>query len=93
MTKDKLKDNILRTICCLNSDISNKDRQLLIKLFNSIVDYTNNTELEQDVKVITQKHNELAETVNELKTKVETYSNKINELEQRVHQLENASQS
>lgn len=93
MTKDKLKDNVIRTICCLNSDISNKDRELLIKLFNSIIDYTNNTELEQDVKVITQKHNELAETVNELKTKVETYSNKINELEQRVHQLENASQS
>lgn len=93
MTKDKLKDDIIRTICCLNSDISNKDRELLIKLFNSIVDYTNNTKLEQDVKVITQKHNELAETVNELKTKVETYSNKINELEQRVHQLENASQS
>lgn len=77
----------------LNSDISNKDRNLLIELLKSIVDYTNNTELEQDVKVITQKHNELAETVNELKTKVETYSNKINELEQRVHQLENASQS
>lgn len=93
MTKDKLKDDIIRTICCLNSDISNKDRELLIKLFNSIIDYTNNTELEQDVKVITQKHNELAETVNELKTKVETYSNKINELKQRVHQLENASQS
>lgn len=93
MTKDKLKDNIIRTICCLNSDISNKDRNLLIELLKSIVDYTNNTELEQDVKVITQKHNELAETVNELKTKVETYSNKINELEQRVHQLENASQS
>lgn len=93
MTKDKLKDNILRTICCLNSDISNKDRNLLIELLNSIVDYTNNIELEQDVKVITQKHNELAETVNELKTKIETYSNKINELEQRVHQLENASQS
>lgn len=93
MTKDKLKDNIIRTICCLNSDISNKDRNLLIELLSSIVDYTNNTELEQDVKVITQKHNELAETVNELKTKVETYSNKINELEQRVHQLENASQS
>lgn len=92
MTKDKLKDDIIRTICCLNSDISNKDRELLIKLLNSIVDYTN-TELEQDVKVITQKHNELAEIVNELKTKVETYSNKINELEQRVHQLENASQS
>lgn len=93
MTKDKLKDDIIRTICFLNSDISNKDRELLIKLFNSIIDYTNNTELEQDVKVIEQKHNELAETVNELKTKVETYSNKINELEQRVHQLENASQS
>lgn len=93
MTKDKLKDDVIRTICYLNSDISNKDRELLIKLFNSIIDYTNNTELEQDVKVITQKHNELAETVNELKTKVETYSDKINELEQRVHQLENASQS
>lgn len=83
MTKDKLKDDVIRTICCLNSDISNKDRELLIKLFNSIIDYTNNTELEQDVKVITQKHNEL----------VETYSDKINELEERVHQLENASQS
>lgn len=93
MTKDKLKDDVIRTICCLNSDISNKDRELLIKLFNSIIDYTNNTELEQDVKVITQKYNELAKIVNELKTKVETYSNKINELEQRVHQLENASQS
>lgn len=93
MTKDKLKDDIIRTIYCLNSDISNKDRNLLIELLNSIVDYTNNTKLEQDVKVITQKHNELVETVNELKTKVETYSNKINELEQRVHQLENASQS
>lgn len=93
MTKDKLKDDIIRTICSLNSDISNKDRNLLIELLKSIVDYTNNTELEQDIKVITQKHNELTETVNELKTKVETYSNKINELEQRVHQLENASQS
>lgn len=93
MTKDKLKNDIIRTICSLNSDISNKDRNLLIELLKSIVDYTNNTELEQNVKVITQKHNELAETVNELKTKVETYSNKINELEQRIHQLENASQS
>lgn len=93
MTKDKLKDDIIRTICRLNSDISNKDRKLLIELLNSIVDYTNNTELEQGVKVITQKYNELVEIVNELKTKVETYSNKINELEQRVHQLENASQS
>lgn len=93
MTKDKLKDDIIRTICCLNSDISIKDRELLIKLLNSIVDYTNNTELEQDIKVIMQKHNELVETVNELKTKIETYSDKINELEQRVQQLENSSQS
>jgi uncharacterized protein YoxC len=93
MTKDKLKDDIIRTICYLNSDISNKDRELLITLLNSIVDYTNNTELEQDIKVITQKHNELVETVNELKTKIETYSDKINELEQRVQQLENSSQS
>lgn len=93
MTKDKLKDDVIRTIYCLNSDISNKDRELLIKLFNSIIDYTNNTELEQKVKVIEQKHNELVDTVNELKAKVETYSNKIKELEERVHQLENASQS
>lgn len=41
MTKDKLKDDIIRTICFLNSDISNKDRKLLIELLNSIVDYTN----------------------------------------------------
>ncbi len=93
MTKDKLKDDVIRTICSLNSNISNKDRNLLIELLKSIIDYTNNTELEQDVKVITQKHNELAEIVNELKAKVETYSDKINELEERVHQLENASQS
>lgn len=93
MTKDKLKDDILKTILDLNNDISNRDRNKLIKLLNSIIDYTNNTELEQKVKVIEQKHNELVDTVNELKTKVETYSNKINELEQRVHQLENASQS
>lgn len=93
MTKDKLKDDIIRTICFLNSDISNKDRELLIKLFNSIIDYINNTELEQKVKVIEQKHNELVDTVNELKAKVETYFDKINELEERVHQLENASQS
>lgn len=83
MTKDKLKDDIIRTISNLNNDISIESRELLIKLLNSIVDYTNNTELEQDVKVIKQKHNEL----------VETYSDKINELEERVHQLENASQS
>lgn len=54
MTKDKLKDNIIRTINNLNNDISIESRELLIKLLNSIVDYTNNTELEQDVKVITQ---------------------------------------
>ncbi len=41
MTKDKLKDDIIRTIFCLNSDISNKDKKLLIELLNSIVDYTN----------------------------------------------------
>lgn len=93
MTKDKLKDDIIRAICYLNSDISNKDRKLLIELLNSIVDYTNNTELEQKIKVIEQKHNELVDTVNELKTKIETYSDKINELEQRVQQLENSSQS
>lgn len=93
MTKDKLKDDIIRIIYSLNSDISNKDRELLIKLFNSIIDYTNNTELEQKVKVIEQKYNELVDTVNELKAKVETYFDKINKLEERVHQLENASQS
>lgn len=93
MTKDKLKDDIIRTIYYLNSNISNKDRELLIKLFNSIINYTNNTELEQKVKVIEQKHNELVNTVNELKAKVETYFDKINEPEERVHQLENASQS
>lgn len=93
MTKDKLKDDVIRTIYCLSSDISIENRELLIKLFNSIIDYTNNTELEQKVKVIEQKHNELVNTVNELKAKVETYFDKINELEERVHQLENASQS
>lgn len=70
MTKDKFKNDVIRTICCLNSDISNKDRELLIKLFNSIIDYTNNTELEQDVKVITQKHNELVKQLMNLKLKL-----------------------
>ena len=41
MTKDKLKDNIIRTINNLNNDISIESRELLIKLLNSIVDYTN----------------------------------------------------
>lgn len=68
MAKNKLKDDIIRTICCLNSDISNKDRNLLIELLNSIVDYTNNTELEQKVKVETysDKINELEERVHQL---------------------------
>lgn len=93
MTKDKLKDDVIRTICCLNSDISNKDRELLIKLFNSIVDYTNNTELEQKVTQLQQKHNELVETVEELETKLQTYSDKVDNLETRVQALENSSQS
>ena len=41
MTKDKLKDDIIRTIYNLNNDISIESRELLIKLLNSIVDYTN----------------------------------------------------
>lgn len=93
MTKDKLKDDIIRTICFLNSDISNKDRKLLINLLNSIVDYTNNTELEQKVTQLQQKHNELVETVEELKTKLQTYSDKVDNLETRVQVLENSSQS
>lgn len=86
MNKNKLKEDILKTILCLNSDISNIDRNRLINLLNSIVDYTNNAELEQ-------KYNELVEAFNELKNKVNTYSDKINELEQKVNQLENNSQS
>lgn len=86
MNKNKLKEEILKTILCLNSDISNMDRNRLINLLNSIIDYTNNTELEQ-------KYNELVEAFNELKNRVNTYSDKINELEQKVNQLENNSQS
>lgn len=41
MTKDKLKNDIIRTISNLNNDISIESRELLIKLLNSIVDYTN----------------------------------------------------
>lgn len=66
MTKDKLKDDIIRTIHCLSSDISDKDRNLLIELLNSIVDYTNNTELEQ-------KYNELVKSIN----RVEKLANEI----------------
>ncbi len=108
MTKDKLKDDIIRTICCLNSDISNKDRELLIKLLNSIVDYTNNTELEQELAQLQQKYNELVTNINEVeklandtKTKHNSLysyiSNnlnpKVNNIDERVTALENSSQS
>lgn len=108
MTKDKLKDDIIRTICCLNSDISNKDRELLIKLFNSIVDYTNNTELEQELAQLQQKYNELVTNINEVEklandTKAKhnsLYSDinnrlkpKVNNIDERVTALENSSQS
>lgn len=108
MTKDKLKNDIIRTIYCLNSDISNKDRQLLIKLFNSIVDYTNNTELEQELAQLQQKYNELVTNINEVeklandtKTKHNSlYSDinnnlkpKVNNIDERVTALENSSQS
>lgn len=108
MTKDKLKDDIIRTICCLNSDISNKDRQLLIKLFNSIIDYTNNTELEQELAQLQQKYNELVTNINKVEklandTKTShnfLYSDinnnlkpKVNNIDERVTALENSSQS
>lgn len=108
MTKDKLKDNVIKTICCLNSDISNKDRKLLIKLFNSIIDYTNNTELEQELAQLQQKYNELVTNINEVeklandtKTKHNSlYSDisnnlkpKVNNIDERVTALENSSQS
>lgn len=91
MTKDKLKDDVIRTICCLNSDISNKDRELLIKLFNSIIDYTNNTELEQEIGQLQQKYNELTGDINEYVNN--TLKPKINSINDRVTALENASQS
>lgn len=108
MTKDKLKDDIIRTICCLNSDISNKDRNLLIELLNSIVDYTNNTELEQELAQLQQKYNELVTNINEvekLANDTETKHNslysyinnnlkpKVNNIDERVTALENSSQS
>lgn len=108
MTKDKLKDDVIRTICCLNSDISNKDRELLIKLLNSIVDYTNNTELEQELAQLQQKYNELVTNINKVeklandtKTKYNSlYSDisnnlkpKVNNIDERVTALENSSQS
>ncbi len=108
MTKDKLKDDIIRTICCLNSDISNKDRNLLIELLKSIVDYTNNTKLEQELAQLQQKYNELVTNINEVeklandtKTKHNslyidvnnTLKPKINSIDERVTALENSSQS
>lgn len=108
MTKDKLKDDIIRTICCLNSDVSNKDRELLIKLFNSIIDYTNNTELEQEIGQLQQKYNELVTNINKvekLANETKTSHNylytdvnnnlkpKVNHIDERVTALENSSQS
>lgn len=108
MTKDKLKDDVIRTICCLNSDISNKDRKLLIELLNSIIDYINNTELEQKVTKLQQKYDELVQTINEVKTIAndtkakhnslfsDVNSNlkpKVNSIDSRVTALENSSQS
>ena len=108
MTKDKLKNDIIRTICCLNSDISIEDRELLIKLLNSIVDYTNNTKLEQELAQLQQKYNELVTNINEVeklandtKTKYNSlYSDisnnlkpKVNNIDERVTALENSSQS
>lgn len=108
MTKDKLKDDVIRTICFLNSDISNKNRELLIKLFNSIIDYTNNTELEQELAQLQQKYNELVTNINKVEklaseTKTQhnslysdvnnTLKPKINSINERVTALENASQS
>nr|UVY62773.1 MAG: hypothetical protein [Bacteriophage sp.] len=108
MTKDKLKDDVIRTICCLNSDISINGRELLIKLFNSIIDYTNNTELEQEIGQLQQKYNELTGDINEvekLANDVRTKHNslytdvnntlkpKVNNIDERVTALENSSQS
>lgn len=108
MTKDKLKDDVIRTIYYLNSDVSNKDRELLIKLFNSIIDYTNNTELEQEIGQLQQKYNELVTNINKVEklaneTKIShnyLYTDvnnnlkpKVNHIDERVTALENSSQS
>lgn len=71
MTKEQIKSNINKTILDLNSDISNYDKNKLIDLLKSIVDYTNNTELEQEVTQLQQKYNELVETVEELKSRIQ----------------------
>lgn len=108
MTKDKLKDDVIRTIYCLSSDISIENRELLIKLFNSIIDYTNNTELEQEIGQLQQKYNELVTNINKvekLANEIKTNHNflysdvnntlkpKINSIDKRVTALENSSQS
>lgn len=108
MAKNKLKDDIIRTICCLNNDISIEGKELLIKLLNSIVDYTNNTELEQELAQLQQKYNELVTNINEVeklandtRTKHNSlYSDisnnlkpKVNNIDKRVTALENSSQS
>lgn len=101
MTKDKLKDDVIRTICCLNSDISNKDRELLIKLFNSIIDYTNNTELEQKYNELVKSINKVEKLASETKTGhnylyTDVNNNlkpKVNHIDERVTALENSSQS
>lgn len=108
MTKDKLKDDVIRTIYCLSSDISIENRELLIKLFNSIIDYTNNTKLEQELAQLQQKYNELVTNINKvekLANETKTHHNslysdvnntlkpKINSIDERVTALENSSQS
>lgn len=108
MTKDKLKDDVIKTIYCLSSDISIENRELLIKLFNSIIDYTNNTKLEQELAQLQQKYNELVTNINKVEKLVnETKTNhnslysdvnntlkpKINSIDERVTALENSSQS
>lgn len=108
MTKDKLKDDIIRTIYCLNNNISIEGKELLIKLFNSIVDYTNNTELEQELAQLQQKYNELVTNINEVeKLANDTKTNhnslysdinnnlkpKVNNIDERVTALENSNQS
>lgn len=108
MTKDKLKDDVIRTIYCLSSDISIENRELLIKLFNSIIDYTNNTKFEQELAQLQQKYNELVTNINKVeKLANETKTNhnflyndvnnilkpKVNNIDERVTALENSSQS
>lgn len=68
MDKNKIKEDILKSIFSLNSDITNKDRNILFNLLNSIIDYTtNNAELKQ--------------TVIELSSKIESLKQRIEQLE------------